>query len=197
MTVRIGINGFGRIGRLCLRSALSENSDKATVMAINDHSKDLDYLMYMLRYDSVHGKSTISEINFPGIFKGKIEKTSGGLLIDGKKVFVTKEKDPTFITWGDFGAEYIMECSGQVLTHENGLKHMSNGAKKVLMSSPPKDDTPMFVHGVNNDSYKPEMKIVSNASCTTNCLAPLAKVVHDNFGIEEGLMTTVHAMTIN
>jgi len=147
---------------------------------------DLDYLIYQLKYDSVHGR-----------FDGTIEKTDGGIKVNGHKVAVFNEKDPTAIPWGKSGADYIAECSGVFLDQTKGSLHIQAGAKKTILSAPPKDETPIFVYGVNNSAYKSEYKVVSNASCTTNCLAPIAKVVHDNFGIEEGLMTTVHAVTIN
>lgn len=136
-------------------------------------------------------------LSFLGTFEGKIEKTDGGLLINGHKVMVFDERDPSMIPWGKAGADYIAECSGIYLDKEKGSNHLKGGAKKVIFSAPPKDDTPMFVVGVNLEKYTSEMKIVSNASCTTNCLAPLAKVINDNFGIEEGLMTTIHAITTN
>lgn len=147
----------------------------------------LDYLEYLFKYDSVHGP-------FEG---GVVERGEGGLLVDGHFIKVFKQSDPTKVEWGNFGADYICESSGAFLTKEKSLAHLKQGAKKVILSAPPKDDTPILVLGVNSDSYIPNMQVVSNASCTTNCLAPVAKVLHDNWIIEEGLMTTIHAMTIN
>ena len=181
-TPRIGINGFGRIGRLVLRSAFENKS--AEITAINDPFMNLDYLIYLLKYDSVHGG-----------FKHTIEKDGSNLKIDGKKVHIFTEKDPGNIRWGDAGADIVCESTGAFLTEEKAAPHLKAGAKKVIMSAPSKDKTPMFVYGVNHENYKPEINILSNASCTTNCLAPLAKVVHEKFGIVEGLMTTVHAIT--
>mmetsp|Transcript_11317 Transcript_11317/g.12928 ORF Transcript_11317/g.12928 Transcript_11317/m.12928 type:complete len:341 (+) Transcript_11317:34-1056(+) len=179
---RLGINGFGRIGRLVLRAAL-ENKN-AEVTAINDPFMNLDYLIYLLKYDSVHGG-----------FKGQIEKDGNNLRVNGKKIHIYAEKDPGNIKWGDAGADIICESTGAFLTEEKAAPHLKGGAKKVILSAPSKDKTPMFVYGVNHESYKPEINILSNASCTTNCLAPLAKVIHEKFGITEGLMTTVHAIT--
>jgi glyceraldehyde 3-phosphate dehydrogenase len=157
------------------------------VAAINDISMDLDYIIYLLKYDSIHGR-----------FDGTIEKGQGNeLIVNGNKVKVFSEKDPGNIPWGDAGADYISESSGVFLKQEQGELHLKKGAKKVIMSAPPKDNTPIFVMGVNHEEYKSDLKVVSNASCTTNCLAPVAKVLNDNYGISEGLMTTVHAMTIN
>jgi len=182
MSVKVGINGFGRIGRLTLRAA--RNKPNIEVVAINDPFIPADYMKYMFYYDSVHGK-----------YPGTVEVRDGKLIVDGKAITVTNQLDPTTIKWGDSGAEYIVEATGKFLTEEGAAKHFTGGAKKVIMSAPSKDKTPMFVMGVNHMNYKPDVKIVSNASCTTNCLAPLAKVLHDNFGIREGLMTTVHATT--
>lgn len=181
-TPRIGINGFGRIGRLVLRAAFE--GKQAEITAINDPFMNLDYLIYLLKYDSVHGG-----------FHHKLEKDGNNLKIDGKKVHIFAEKDPGNIKWGDAGADIVCESIGAFLTEEKAALHLKGGAKKVILSAPSKDKTPMFVYGVNHESYKAEVNIVSNASCTTNCLAPLAKVVHDKFGILEGLMTTVHAIT--
>jgi glyceraldehyde 3-phosphate dehydrogenase len=181
-TPRIGINGFGRIGRLVLRAAFENKS--AEITAINDPFMNLDYLIYLLKYDSVHGG-----------FHHKLEKDGNNLKIDGKKVHIFAEKDPGNIKWGDAGADIVCESTGAFLTEEKAALHLKGGAKKVILSAPSKDKTPMFVYGVNHESYKAEVNIVSNASCTTNCLAPLAKVIHDKFGILEGLMTTVHAIT--
>jgi glyceraldehyde 3-phosphate dehydrogenase len=181
MKTTFGINGFGRIGRLVFRAAIERG---LTVTSINDPFMNMDYLLYQLKYDTVHGRN-----NF------KVEKLSANAFkINGKEVALWAEKAPENIKWGNVGTTHVMECSGAFLTKEAGEKHLSNGAKKVLLSAPPKDDTPLFVMGVNENDYKGQ-NVVSNASCTTNCLAPLAKVVHDRWGIAEGLMTTVHAMT--
>ena len=181
MAVKIGINGFGRIGRLVFRAAM-ERKD-VEVVAIND-LMEVDYIAYQLRYDSVHGK-----------FEGKVEVKDGHLVVNGKTVRVTAEKDPAQLKWGEVGADYVVESTGLFLSKDKAQLHLQAGAKKVIMSAPSKDDTPMFVMGVNNKSLTKEMDIVSNASCTTNCLAPIVKVLNDNFGIIEGLMTTVHATT--
>jgi glyceraldehyde 3-phosphate dehydrogenase len=180
VAIRVGINGFGRIGRMVLRASV--NRDDIDVVAIND-LLDVDYLAYMLRYDSVHGP-----------FKGEVDYKDGFLIINGKEVRVTSETNPANLAWGDVGAEIVVESTGIFLTAESAQGHIDAGAKKVVMSAPSKDDTRMFVMGVNDDTYNGET-FVSNASCTTNCLAPLAKVLHDNFGIKRGLMTTVHAAT--
>ncbi|MEG1553747.1 MAG: type I glyceraldehyde-3-phosphate dehydrogenase [Rikenellaceae bacterium] len=179
--IKIGINGFGRIGRLVFRVAVKRNDIE--VVGINDLIS-VDYMAYMLKYDSVHGK-----------FDGTIEVKDGNLIVDGHKIRVTAEKDPANLKWNEVGAEYVVESTGLFLTKEAAHKHIEAGAKRVVMSAPSKDDTPMFVMGVNNHKYTADMSIVSNASCTTNCLAPIAKVINDNFGIVEGLMTTVHAST--
>lgn len=180
-TIKIGINGFGRIGRLVFRSA-AEQSD-IEVVGIND-LVDVDYMAYMLKYDSTHGQ-----------FNGTVEVKDGNLVVNGKTVRVTAEKNPANLNWSAVGAEYVVESTGLFLTKESAEGHIKAGAKKVVMSAPSKDDTPMFVMGVNQDSYTKDMVYVSNASCTTNCLAPIAKVLNDKFGIESGLMTTVHAVT--
>ncbi|MEB3173385.1 MAG: type I glyceraldehyde-3-phosphate dehydrogenase [Cyanobacteriota bacterium] len=180
MGLRIGINGFGRIGRLAFRRAMSLSD--VEVVAINDLI-DVDYLAYMLRYDSTHGR-----------FDGRVEVSNGQLVVNGQRIRISAERDPANLAWGDIGADYVLESTGFFLTDEAARAHLSAGAKRVVMSAPSKDDTPMFVMGVNHRSYAGQT-IVSNASCTTNCLAPLAKVVHDNFGIVTGLMTTVHATT--
>ena len=185
-TVRMGINGFGRIGRFVFRSTFLGNKDKAKVMAINDPFMDLDYLTYLLKYDSVHGR-----------FPGTVAQKDGGIEVDGHFVKVFHETDPTKIGWGSVGADYVCESTGVFLSKEKGELHMKGGAKKVVLSAPPKDASPIFVVGVNHDLYTPDMTVVSNASCTTNCLAPITKVLNDKFGIEEGLMTTVHAVTMN
>lgn len=179
--IKIGINGFGRIGRLVFRAAV--NRPDIEIVGINDLI-DVDYMAYMLKYDSTHG-----------LFKGDVSVKDGQLVVNGKTIRVTAEKDPANLKWGDIGADYIVESTGLFLTQESGQKHIDAGAKKVILSAPAKDDTPTFVMGVNHKKLTAEMNIVSNASCTTNCLAPLAKVLNDNFGILEGLMTTVHAVT--
>jgi glyceraldehyde 3-phosphate dehydrogenase len=179
--MKIGINGFGRIGRLAFRAAI-ERSD-IEVVGINDLVEP-DYMAYMLKYDSTHGP-----------FKGTIAVEGGHLVVNGKTIRVTAEKDPANLKWGEVGAEVIIESTGLFLTQESAQKHIDAGAKKVVMSAPAKDDTPTFVMGVNNKKLSAEHTIVSNASCTTNCLAPIAKVLNDSFGIEEGLMSTVHAVT--
>ena len=181
--VKIGIIGFGRIGRLVFRAALTKGDVK--VVAINDPFIDVDYMKYMLRYDSIHGA-----------FKGDIDVKDGKLVVNGNAITVYAEKDPAAIKWAEAGAEYIAEATGVFTNSEGAGKHFAGGAKKVIITAPAKGaDIPMFVMGVNNDSYTKDMNIVSNASCTTNCLAPLAKVIDDTFGIEEGLMTTVHSTT--
>ncbi|MDR0694437.1 MAG: type I glyceraldehyde-3-phosphate dehydrogenase [Prevotellaceae bacterium] len=179
--IKVGINGFGRIGRLVFRAAVEERND-IEVVGINDLI-DVNYMAYMLRYDSIHGQ-----------FKGTIDVKDGYLVVNGHSIRVTAEKDPANLKWNEVGAEYVVESTGLFLTKEKAEAHIKAGAKRVVMSAPSKDDTPMFVCGVNHKTYKGEA-IVSNASCTTNCLAPLAKVIHDNFTIIEGLMTTVHATT--
>lgn len=180
-TIKVGINGFGRIGRLVFR-AMAER-ENIEVVGINDLI-DAKYMAYMLKYDSVHGQ-----------FDGEVSVQGNDLIVNGKKIRVTAEKDPNNLKWNEVGAEYIVESTGLFLTQESAQAHINAGAKKVILSAPPKDDTPMFVMGVNHKDLSTDNKIFSNASCTTNCLAPLAKVVHDNFGILEGLMTTVHATT--
>ena len=180
--IKVGINGFGRIGRLVFRAAC--NNADIEVVGIND-LVPVDYMAYMLKYDSVHGR-------FNGTIDYNVEK--GQLIVNGNVIRVTAEKDPANLKWNEVGAEYIVESTGLFLTKEKAEAHIAAGAKYVVMSAPSKDDTPMFVCGVNTDTYAGQ-QIVSNASCTTNCLAPLAKVINDNFGIVEGLMTTVHATT--
>jgi glyceraldehyde 3-phosphate dehydrogenase len=179
--MKIGINGFGRIGRLAFRAAI-ERPD-VEIVGINDLVEP-DYMAYMLKYDSTHGQ-----------FKGTIAVEGGNLVVNGKTIRVTAEKDPANLKWGDVGAEVVIESTGLFLTQETAQKHIDAGAKKVVMSAPAKDDTPTFVMGVNHWELKPTQTIVSNASCTTNCLAPIAKVLNDKFGIEEGLMSTIHAVT--
>jgi glyceraldehyde 3-phosphate dehydrogenase len=181
MTIKIGINGFGRIGRMVFRAAVKNFKD-IEVVAINDLLEP-DYLAYMLQYDSVHGR-----------FDGEVAVEGNTLIVNGKKIRLTAVKDPAELKWGDVGADIVVESTGLFLTKETAEKHLAAGAKKVIMSAPSKDDTPMFVYGVNDKTYKGEA-IISNASCTTNCLAPLAKVLNDKWGIKRGLMTTVHAAT--
>ena len=178
--IKIGINGFGRIGRLVFRAA--QKRDDIVVVGIND-LMEVDYMAYMLKYDTMHGQ-----------FDGTIEVKDGKLVVNGNPIRVTAEKDPANLKWDEVGAEYIVESTGLFLTAEKAEAHIKAGAKKVIMSAPSKDDTPMFVYGVNHTSYAGQ-KIISNASCTTNCLAPIAKVLNDAFGIETGLMTTVHSIT--
>jgi len=179
--IKIGINGFGRIGRLAFRSAISR--ENVQIVAIND-LLEVDYLAYMLKYDSVHGR-----------FDGTVEVKDGKLVVNGNEIRITAERDPLNLKWNEVGAEYIIESTGFFLTEETAGKHLEAGAKKVVLSAPSKDHTPMFVMGVNNSELKADQNIFSNASCTTNCLAPITKVLNDNFGIVEGLMTTVHAAT--
>jgi len=181
MPVNVGINGFGRIGRLVLRSALM--SGKVNVVAINDPFVDVDYMVYMLKYDTVHGR-----------FDADIKAENGKLVVNGNAITVFGELNPADIKWGESGVKYVIEASGVFTTIEKANAHIQGGAEKVLITAP-SADAPMFVMGVNHTSYTPDMNIVSNASCTTNCLAPLAKVINDKFGIAEGLMTTVHATT--
>ena len=181
MSVKLGINGFGRIGKLSFQAALAKEG--VEVVAVNDPFVAADYMAYMTKYDTVHGR-----------FNGTIEEKDGNLVVNGKEIKVYNEMDPHNIPWGELGVEYVLECSGVFTTMEKAQAHIDAGAKQVVISAPSKD-APMFVMGVNNTEYKPEMNIVSNASCTTNCLAPLAKVINDNFGITEGLMTTVHSTT--
>ena len=180
--VKLGINGFGRIGRMVFRAAVENFSEDIEVVGIND-LLDPEYLAYMLRYDSVHGP-----------FKGEVHVEDGMLVVNGKKIRVTAEMDPANLKWNEVGAEVIVESTGFFLTDETARKHIQAGAKKVIMSAPSKDSTPMFVYGVNHKTYAGQ-DIISNASCTTNCLAPLTKVLNDKFGVKRGLMTTVHAAT--
>ena len=179
--IRVGINGFGRIGRLVFRAA--QNRKDIQIVGINDLI-DVDYMAYMLKYDTIHGR-----------FEGSVEVKDGALIVNGNKIRVTAEKNPADLKWGEIGADYIVESTGLFLTKEKAQGHIDAGAKYVVMSAPSKDDTPMFVCGVNTDSYVKGTQFVSNASCTTNCLAPIAKVLNDKFGIADGLMTTVHATT--
>ncbi|MBT6880792.1 MAG: type I glyceraldehyde-3-phosphate dehydrogenase [Flavobacterium sp.] len=179
--IKVGINGFGRIGRLAFRSAVNRPNIK--IVGIND-LLDVEYLAYMLKYDSVHGQ-----------FDGEVEVKDGKLVVNGNAIRITAERDPANLKWDEVDAEYVIESTGFFLTEETAGKHLEAGAKKVVLSAPSKDHTPMFVMGVNNTELKADQNIFSNASCTTNCLAPITKVLNDNFGIVEGLMTTVHAAT--
>ena len=181
MAIQVGINGFGRIGRMVFRAAV-ENFSDIQIVAINDLLEP-DYLAYMLKHDSVHGR-----------FKGEVSVDNGALVVNGKKIRLTQERDPANLKWADVGAHVVLEATGLFLDKDTASKHLAAGAKKVIMSAPSKDDTPMFVFGVNHKTYAGQA-IISNASCTTNCLAPLAKVINDKFGIKRGLMTTVHAAT--
>ena len=181
MSVKVGINGFGRIGKLVFQAALEKG--EVDVVAINDPFITADYMAYMVKFDTIHGR-----------FNGEVKAEDNKLIVNGKTINVYNEMDPHNIPWGTEGVEYVLECSGVFTTLEKAQAHIDAGAKKVIISAPSKD-APMFVMGVNNDKYDPSMTIISNASCTTNCLAPLAKVINDNFGIKEGLMTTVHSTT--
>lgn len=181
MTIKVGINGFGRIGRMAFRAAMKDFTD-IEIVAINDLLEP-DYLAYMLKHDSVHGR-----------FDGDVSVSGNNLVVNGKTIRLTAERDPANLKWDEVGVDVVVECTGFFLTEETCQKHIAAGAKKVVQSAPSKDDTPMFVYGVNHDTYKGQA-IVSAASCTTNGLAPVAKVLHDNFGIKRGLMTTVHAAT--
>ncbi|KAI3625632.1 hypothetical protein CBS9595_000993 [Malassezia furfur] len=181
MPANVGINGFGRIGRIVLRNAIEHG--EANVIAVNDPFLDLDYMVYLIKYDSTHGR-----------FKGEVSAKDGKLIVNGHEIHVFGERDPANIPWGKVGAHYIVESTGVFTTTEKASAHIKGGAKKVVISAP-SADAPMYVCGVNLDSYDPSHQVVSNASCTTNCLAPLAKVIHDKFGIAEGLMSTVHATT--
>ena len=181
MSIKVGINGFGRIGRMVFRASI--NHPEIEIVGINDLCP-ADYLAYMLKYDTMHGR-----------FEGEVSHTENAIVVNGKEIPIYAERDPKNIPWGQLGAEYVVESTGLFLTKEKAQAHIEAGAKKVIMSAPSKDDTPMFVCGVNLDSYTSDMTFVSNASCTTNCLAPIAKVLNDNFGIKDGLMTTVHSVT--
>ena len=182
MSIKVGINGFGRIGRLVFRAGI--NSSDIEFLGINDPGMTPDYMAYMLRYDTMQGK-----------FDGEITWDNESITVNGKKVMVYAEMKPAQLPWGQLGVEYVVEATGLFLTKEKAQGHIDGGAKKVVMTGPSKDDTPMFVCGVNLDKYTPDMTFVSNASCTTNCLAPIAKVLNDNWGIKDGLMTTVHSTT--
>ena len=181
MSVKVGINGFGRIGKLVFQAALEKG--EVDVVAINDPFITADYMAYMVKFDTIHGR-----------FNGEVKAEDNKLIVNGKTINVYNEMDPHNIPWGSEGVEYVLECSGVFTTLEKAQAHIDAGAKKVIISAPSKD-APMFVMGVNNETYDPSMTIISNASCTTNCLAPLAKIINDNFGIKEGLMTTVHSTT--
>ena len=181
MSIKVGINGFGRIGRMVFRASV--NHPEIEIVGINDLCP-ADYLAYMLKYDTMHGK-----------FEGEVSSTENAIIVNGKEIPIFAERDPKNIPWGKLEAEYVVESTGLFLTQEKAQAHIDAGAKKVVMSAPSKDSTPMFVCGVNLDAYTPDMKFVSNASCTTNCLAPIAKVLNDSFGIKDGLMTTVHSVT--
>ena len=182
MAIKVGINGFGRIGRMVFRAAIKNFSKDIEIVGINDLLSP-DYLAYMLKYDSVHGP-----------FQGEVSVEGTNLIVNGKKIRLTAVKDPAELKWSDVGADIVVESTGLFLDKETATKHLTAGAKKVILSAPSKDDTPMFVYGVNDKKYAGET-IISNASCTTNCLAPIAKVLNDKFGIVKGLMTTVHAAT--
>ncbi len=182
MAIKVGINGFGRIGRMVFRAAVENFANDIEIVGIND-LLDPDYLAYMLKYDSVHG-----------IFKHEIAVDGNNLVVDGKKIRLTAEKDPAALAWGDVGADIVVESTGLFLEDAKARAHITAGAKKVIMSAPSKDATPMFVYGVNHETYAGQ-DIISNASCTTNCLAPISKVLNDTFGIKRGLMTTIHAAT--
>ena len=181
MSIKVGINGFGRIGRMVFRASI--NHPEIEIVGINDLCP-ADYLAYMLKYDTMHGQ-----------FKGEVSSTENAIVVNGKEIPIFAERNPADLPWGKIGAEYVVESTGLFLTKEKAQGHIDAGAKKVIMSAPSKDDTPMFVCGVNLDKYTSDMTFVSNASCTTNCLAPLAKVINDEFGIVDGLMTTVHSTT--
>ena len=182
MALKLGINGFGRIGRMVFRAAVENFANDIEVVGINDLLEP-DYLAYMLKFDSVHGR-----------FQGDVKVEDGKLVVNGHAIRLTAERDPANLAWGDVGADVVVESTGFFLTDELARKHITAGAKKVIMSAPSKDATPMFVYGVNHDTYAGQ-DIISNASCTTNCLAPISKVLNDKFGIVKGLMTTVHAAT--
>jgi len=181
MSVKVGINGFGRIGNLAFQAALAKGD--VEVVAVNDPFIDADYMAYIVKFDTIHGR-----------FNGDVKAENGNLVVNGKTIKVFNEMDPSNVKWGEVGVDYVLECSGVFTTIEKATAHITGGAKKVIISAP-SNDAPMFVMGVNNDKYTSDMTVVSNASCTTNCLAPLAKVINDNFGINDGLMTTVHSTT--
>jgi glyceraldehyde 3-phosphate dehydrogenase len=182
MSIKAGINGFGRIGRLAFRAGI-ERGD-IDFVAVNAPDKTPEQLAYLFKYDSVHGR-----------FQGEVEYDDNSLIINDKRTLILDSRNPNDLKWGELGVDYVLECTGKFLTRETAQVHLDNGARQVIFSAPSKDNTPMFVFGVNHETYTPDLDMVSNASCTTNCLAPLAKIVHEHFGIEEGLMTTVHAVT--
>ena len=181
MSIKVGINGFGRIGRMVMRCCMDHPNIE--IVGVNDLCP-ADYLAYMLKFDTMHGK-----------FKGEVSSEGNNIVVNGKAIPVFAERDPANLPWAKVGAEYVIESTGLFLTKEKAAGHIAAGAKKVVMSAPSKDDTPMFVMGVNHKNYTSDMQFVSNASCTTNCLAPIAKVLHENFGIKDGLMTTIHSVT--
>ena len=182
MGIKVGINGFGRIGRLVLRAAIARGD--MDIVALNAPDKKPEQLAYAFRYDTVHGR-----------YQGKVSYDEGHLYVDGHKIVLLNSRRPEELGWGELGVDYVVECTGKFLSAESVQPHLAAGAKFILLSAPAKDATPMFVYGVNHETYDPSVNVISAASCTTNCLAPLAKVIHDNFGIVEGLMTTVHAAT--
>lgn len=182
MSIRVGINGFGRIGRLAFRAGIERGEFE--FVALNAPDKTPEQLAYLFKYDSVHGR-----------FNGDVSYDDDALLIDGKRIRLLDSRDPSKLDWGALGVDYVLECTGKFLDRKSAQPHLDSGAKLVIFSGPSKDDTPMFVYGVNHETYSPELDMISNASCTTNCLAPLAKIINDKYGIEEGLMTTVHAVT--
>lgn len=182
MSIKVGVNGFGRIGRLSLRAAFERAEIK--IVALNAPDKTPEQLAYALKHDTVHGR-----------FPGTVEIEDNALIVNGEKVVILNDRDPSRLNWGLLDVDYVLECTGKFMMRESARQHISAGAKVVILSGPPKDDTPMFVMGVNHESYTPDIDVVSNASCTTNCLAPLAKIVNDNWGIDEALMTTVHSAT--
>lgn len=182
MSIRVGINGFGRIGRLAFRAGVERGGFE--FVAINAPDKTPEQLAYLFKYDSVHGR-----------YNGDVSYDDDALIINGSRVKLLDSRDPKDLNWGELGVDYVLECTGKFLDRKSAQPHLDNGAKMIIFSGPSKDDTPMFVYGVNQNSYSPDMDMISNASCTTNCLAPLAKIINDKYGIEEGLMTTVHAVT--
>ncbi|MBQ5762067.1 MAG: aldehyde dehydrogenase, partial [Clostridia bacterium] len=182
MMIKAGINGFGRIGRLAFRAAMA--NENVEIVGINAPDKSPELIAYTIKYDTVHGR-----------YPGEVSYEEGAVIVDGKRIPLLSKRNAAELPWGELGAEYVMECTGKFLTTESAQAHIDAGASVVILSGPSKDATPMFVMGVNNDKYTTDMKVISNASCTTNCLSPIAKVLNDNWGIVEGLMTTVHACT--
>ena len=180
--IKAGINGFGRIGRLAFRAAMA--NENVEIVGINAPDKSPELIAYTIKYDTVHGR-----------YNGTVSYDDSAVIVDGKRIPLLSKRNASELPWGELGAEYVMECTGRFLTTESAQAHIDAGASIVILSGPSKDATPMFVMGVNNDKYTTDMKVISNASCTTNCLSPIAKVLHDNWGIVEGLMTTVHACT--